>query len=86
MTEKENLTEKLQVLLSKSDLRALNIIIARRSLERGTKPPPISSYIRELIKKEIDENIVDQVSFAGEKAREIITNYQKQQKPQKTKN
>lgn len=85
MIEKENLTEKLQVLLSKSDLRALNIIIARRSLERGAKPPPISSYIRELIKKEIDENIVDQVSFAGEKAREIITNYQKQ-KPQKTKN
>jgi len=83
--EKENLTEKLQVLLSKTDLRALNIIIARRSLERGTKPPPISSYNRELIKKEIDENIVDQVSFAGEKAREIITNYQKTQKT-KTKN
>jgi hypothetical protein len=80
MNEKENLTEKLQVLLSKSDLRALNIIIARRSLERGTKPPPISSYIRELIKREIDENIVDQVSFAGEKAREIITNYKKQTK------
>ena len=39
MNEKENLTEKLQVLLSKSDLRALNIIIDRKSLERGTKPP-----------------------------------------------
>jgi hypothetical protein len=78
MNEKENLTEKLQVLLSKSDLRALNIIIARRSLEQGTKPPPISSYIRELIKREIDVNIVDQVSYAGEKAREIINNYKKQ--------
>lgn len=80
MNEKENLTEKLQVLLSNSDLRALNVIIARKSLEKGMKPPPISSYIRELIKRDIDENIRDQVSFAGEKAREIIANYKNQSK------
>ena len=73
--QKETLTEKLQVLLSKNDLRALNTIIAARSMETGEKPVPASFYIRELIKRDIEENFPEQKSFVGDKVKQIISNY-----------
>jgi hypothetical protein len=83
MTEKENLTEKIQVLLSKADSSALNIIIARRSIEEGTKPVPVSEYVRSLIKKDIESNITEQVSYVGEKISQIISEYKSNQKQNK---
>jgi hypothetical protein len=79
MTEKENLTEKIQVLLSKADSSALNIIIARRSIEDGTKPVPVSEYVRSLIKKDIESNITEQVSYVGEKISQIISEFKSNQ-------
>ena len=76
--EKENLTEKIQVLLSDSDYRALNIIIARNTIEYGKKAVPVSEYVRSLIKQNIKDNITEQVSFVGEKINKIITEYKKQ--------
>jgi hypothetical protein len=79
MSEKENLTEKLQVLLSKADSTALNIIIARRAIEQGTKPVPVSEYVRSLIKKDIEINTMGQVSFAEERVAQIISEYKSNQ-------
>jgi hypothetical protein len=73
--QKETLTEKLQVLLSKNDVRALNTIIASQSMETGEKPVPVSLYIRELIKRDIQENLPEQKSFVGDKVKQIINNY-----------
>lgn len=75
MDKKENLTEKLQVLLTKEDQRALNMIIARKSLEQGIRPVPLSSYVREIIKEHILENTPEQRSFAAEAAKEIIKKF-----------
>ena len=54
MIIKESLTEKIQVLLSKIDLEELNHIIVRKALERKKRPVPLSAYVRELVKKEIE--------------------------------
>jgi hypothetical protein len=74
---KNNLTEKLQVLLTKEDQRALNIIIARRSLEQGVRPVSLSSYVREVIKEHITENTPEQKSFVVDVAKEILKNHKK---------
>jgi len=74
---KNNLTEKLQVLLTKEDQRALNIIIARKSLEHGVRPVSLSSYVREIIKEHITENTPEQKSFVVDVAKEIIKNHKK---------
>ena len=71
---KTNLTEKLQVLLTKEDQRSLNQIIARRAFELGERPVSLSSYVRELIKEHIIQNTPEQKSFALEKAKEILKN------------
>jgi hypothetical protein len=77
--QKETLTEKLQVLLSKNDVQTLNTIIAIRAVQTGEKPVPVSFYIRELIKRNIEENLPEQYSFVGEKVKQIITNYKQEQ-------
>ena len=63
MIIKESLTEKIQVLLSKIDLEELNHIIVRKALERKKRPVPLSAYVRELVKKEIENNTEEQSSF-----------------------
>lgn len=76
MIAKESLTEKIQVLLSKNDLEELNHIIVRKALERKKRPVPLSAYVRELVKKEIENNTEEQSSFvkiAATKARESKT-------------
>lgn len=74
---KNNLTEKLQVLLTKEDQRALNIIIARKSLEQGVRPVSLSSYVREVIKEHINVNTPEQKSFVVDIAKEILKNHKK---------
>lgn len=56
---KEPVTEKIQVLLSKNDLKLLYKQITEEAVLNGEKPSTISSYIRSLIKKHIDENILE---------------------------
>lgn len=62
-TQREKLTEKIQVLLTKDDIHELNQIICRKALEEKRRPEPISSYIRDLIKKDISDNQPEQVSY-----------------------
>ena len=68
MIIKESLTEKIQVLLSKIDLEELNHIIVRKALERKKRPVPLSAYVRELVKKEIESNTEEQTSFVKQAA------------------
>lgn len=75
---KENLTEKIQVLLSRADERELNRIIAREAIAEGTRPVPLSSYVRTLIKAHIKANTPEQKSIAADKAKEIVEKYKSQ--------
>ena len=74
---KENLTEKLQVLLSDSDVKALNRIITLKALDDGKRPPPISSYVRDIIKKHIEEETPEQKSLIEQKIQSIIKKHKK---------
>lgn len=62
----ERLTEKLQILLSKSDLKALNNIIIEKSKQLKKKPIPASTFVRALIKDYINKNTPEQKSITGE--------------------
>ena len=54
MASHENLTERIQVLLSKEDLSKLHAYLYQRAIEQGKKPEPVSSYLRIIIKNLID--------------------------------
>ena len=54
MASDENLTERIQVLLSKEDLSKLHAYLYQRAIEQGKKPEPVSSYLRIIIKNLID--------------------------------
>ena len=54
MARDENLTERVQVLLSKEDLNKLHMHIYQQAIEEGKKPEPISCYLRIAIKNLID--------------------------------
>jgi hypothetical protein len=54
MARDENLTERVQVLLSKEDLNKLHAHLYQRAIEEGKKPESISSYLRITIKNLID--------------------------------
>ena len=54
MARDENLTERVQVLLSKDDLNKLHAHLYERAIEQGKKPESISSYLRITIKNLID--------------------------------
>ena len=47
------LTEKLQVLLTSSEVNQINWVILNEALDNNTKPKPISAFIRELIQEEL---------------------------------
>jgi phosphoribosylformylglycinamidine synthase len=53
---------------SKNDLEELNHIIVRKALERKKRPVPLSAYVRELVKKEIECNTEEQTSFVKQAA------------------
>lgn len=50
---KEHLNEKIQVLISKEDLRQLNEIILNNALNSGERPISLSMFVRNLLKQEI---------------------------------
>jgi len=71
MAIKENLKEKIQVLLTPEDMQELNIIIMRKAINAKTRPEPISLYVRSLIKENILANQVEQPSYVKEAIKKI---------------
>jgi len=71
MATKENLKEKIQVLLTPEDMQELNIIIMRKAISAKTRPEPISLYVRSLIKENILANQVEQPSYVKEAIKKI---------------
>jgi hypothetical protein len=53
------LTKKLQVLITDDEEHELNHIILNDALDAGQRPMSISSFIRELIRKEISRRPSD---------------------------
>ena len=53
------LTKKLQVLITDDEEHELNHIILKDALDAGQRPMSISSFIRELIRKEISRRPSD---------------------------
>ena len=49
------LTKKLQVLLSEEEVFIINRIILNEAIENGERPVSVSSFIRDLIRQEIDK-------------------------------
>jgi len=49
----EQLTEKIQVLISKESLRELNKMILTKALDDGERPEPLSTFVRNLLQREI---------------------------------
>lgn len=47
------LTEKLQVLLTSSEVNQINWVILNEALANNAKPKPVSAFIRELIQEEL---------------------------------
>lgn len=52
--DESNLTERIQVLLSKEDLNRLHAIIYHEAMSEGKKPETISAYLRITIKNLIE--------------------------------
>lgn len=59
----DKLTKKLQVLLSEDEVSLINRIILNEAIESGERPISISAFIREVIRKEIDEKVKDDKPF-----------------------
>jgi hypothetical protein len=74
----EQLIEKIQVLISKEDLRELNTIILNNALDAGSRPEPLSTFVRNLLKREIQlyhqRKNREQKSFIREEVKEITKN------------
>jgi hypothetical protein len=65
------LTEKVQVLLSQADVEILNSIMLGKAMKIGKRPVPLSSFIRAIIRKYIDEETKNQDSFAEEQVEKL---------------
>jgi hypothetical protein len=61
MSSKQEKTEKIQVLLSRSDLNDLSKRIAKESITSGEPPVSVSHYVRKLIRRNLGK-----ASGAGE--------------------
>jgi hypothetical protein len=59
----DKLTKKLQVLLSEDEVFLINRIILNEAIESGERPISISAFIREVIRKEIEEKVKDDKPF-----------------------
>ena len=66
------LTEKIQVLLSKADIEILNGIMLGKAIKIGHRPVPLSTFIRAIIRKYIEEETKDQKSFSEEEANKLL--------------
>jgi hypothetical protein len=62
----EKLNCKIQVLVTPTEYSDLSQLITTRALNEGRRPEPISSYVRLLIKKDIQNNCPEQKSFVKE--------------------
>ena len=49
----QDLTEKIQVLLSEEDLTDLSKKIAKRAIAKGEAPVSVSEYVRNLIRRNL---------------------------------
>lgn len=71
----EQLVEKIQVLISKEDLKELNNMILNNALNTGGRPVPLSTFVRNLLKREIQvyHQIKNspQKSFIGEDVKKL---------------
>ena len=85
--EEYKVTEKIQVLISQQDMAAVNSLLMMEALENGTRPIPLSTFVRELIKSYIEENRhkLGQRSFAKEEVRRYL-NTMKEHKTKSDKN
>ncbi len=59
----DKLTKKLQVLLSEEEVSLINRIILNEAIENEERPISISAFIRELIRKEIENKVKDDKPF-----------------------
>ncbi len=71
MAIKENLKEKIQVLLTPEDMQELNLIITRKAILAKKRPEPISLYVRSLIKDNILANQREQQSFVKDAIKKL---------------
>ncbi len=53
----DKLTKKLQVLLSEDEVTLINRIILSDAIETGQRPISISSFIRDVIREEIEKRL-----------------------------
>ena len=73
-----NVTQKIQVLISDEDMGILNALIMLNAIRTATKPVPLYTFVRELIRDYIDTNkgILDnkqeQRSIAADDVRRYI--------------
>lgn len=66
------LTEKIQVLLSKRDVKLLNNIMLGKAVKIGKPPSPLSTFIRAVIRKYIEEETKEQFGFSEKEAKDLI--------------
>ena len=52
---KDNLTERIQVLLSKEDVSELHVMICETAIHENKKPETLSKYLRTKIKEIIED-------------------------------
>lgn len=65
------LTKKLQVLLTEDEVSSVNRCILNDAVETETRPVSVSSWIRDLIKKELSLKSVDQQSYIKTKVKNL---------------
>lgn len=68
----DKLTEKIQVLLSPKDVELLNNIMLGKAIKIGKRPTPLSTFIRAILRKFIEEETSHQYSFTEEHVNEIL--------------
>ena len=68
----DRLTEKIQVLLSKRDIELLNNIMLGKAIKIGKPPSPLSTFIRAIIRKYVDEETKEPFSYSEEEAKKVL--------------
>lgn len=72
------LTEKVQVLLSHADIELLNNIMLGKAMKIGKRPVAISTFIRAIIRKYIEDETKIQFGYAEEEAEKLRNERMKQ--------
>lgn len=74
MSKKDNLTKKLQVLLTEEEVNMVNRIILMDALESDNRPISTSAFIRELIQLEISRRMPSQRSITKDNIKNLKLN------------